>query len=607
MSPEAEVPQTADPTATAIDPVRQEKVRDLFLSIDKTGKLLRLYGASGKPFLAALDVLAGNFAALLEDDEELPVTVTADGFSATGELHLKGQKREASVPFRLFRDGVRSLRFVRGLDREEVLRLLTAFDTQPDSPARFDDDMATILWRQSFRHIEVAAVDEIGIRIGSASGRKDGPGLAGEVNGRLEELMDSLKSSFFSQGNGMDGGKDDGRLVATSELELLEVRRQAKSSRRNLAPVEDLEIPEPVLAKLRAELEVDDRGGLFRRASAIVGDMVREGECELPPDEARGILGNLLIELLKRGDVAGVVENLDRLSGSGSKSPSCGAILDGLRQRMATEEALKLLLAAASASAASGDGKDADIFRRFLLHLPASALVRCARQIRALRPGPVKGAWEGVLAARGHEEPKALIAWIEEEGGDAAVEALRSVLAAGKVPAARTLLLGLLGHEEERVRAEGLKASSTLPAGERRPLIEKGLRDASSRVRIMAIRAAEAGRDPGLIPILRKRLEECGEGDDEPVRIVHAIGAIGGAEAAACLHDVLAPRRLWPFFWRKRRKARWRRAAVMVLQDIADREVLDLLSEGTSSREKSFADACRTTLGRIESRKRREP
>jgi hypothetical protein len=296
-----------------------------------------------------------------------------------------------------------------------------------------------------------------------------------------------------------------------------------------------------------------------------------------------------------------VDDALGRLADLGKGAGAAQALLQGLLDRLADEECLGLLATAAAA----GERREAEVYQRVLSRLPASVLRKCALRLRHLPPGSVKEAWQKVLASRGHEDPSALIAWIEDEGGEAAVEALKSALSGGKVPGAGAFLHHLIGHADERVRAEALKVSASLGHSARRALIETGLADKVLRVRLAALRAAEGIHDAGLIPMLRKRLEEHRDEDDESIRTLHAIASLGGAPAAGCLREALSPGRRWRFFRPKgHRSVKWRRAAVLALQDVTDQAVMDLLQEGTTWGEKPLADACRTALTLIESRRR---
>jgi hypothetical protein len=600
LNPETTSAELAQETAALpASEGQKERVRDLFLSMDKALRLMRLYEPSNKNYLAAVDGLAQKFTAYLADSGQLLASVTAEGFLAADELHLKGAKREASIPFRLYRDGVRSLRFLKGLERQEVARLLEAFEVQPDSPGRFDEDMATILWGQNFHRIEVFSVDEIGTAGARAAGSGDSPGMASDLSGKLQGLLDSMKGSLFPA---RDGDQETSYQLATGKLDLLEMQRLSRSPDRLEEAGSLVEVSEESLARLRAELQADGDGGFVRRVLDVLLHLLLVGPCTLPQKETPEILWHFLRHMLEEGDVAGVNEVLDRIAAPGPNAPEASRDLLGKAlARLAAEESLALLAAAARSKRASGP----PAFQRLLQRLPTSTLRYLARQTRDLPAGPLKEAWHQVLISRSSEDPPSLFIYLEYEGGERTVEAVQAALEAAKIPGAGGFLRSLLAHNEERVRVDALKTCSALSGLLQRDLLQLGLADPSPRVRVAAIRVVEASKDRSFLPILEKRLLGGAQDNDEAIRLVHAVAALGGEAAAGCLRKLLFPKRGWLSFSRgSMRSQNWLRAAVLALHDVADRGVQELLVDGTLSPDSRLAEACATVLAKINQKRR---
>jgi hypothetical protein len=586
-----------------IDPAEQERVRDLFFSMDKALRLMRLYDRTNAIYQATVDGLFQKFTAFLEDAGELLATVSDEGFMAAGELHQKAAKREASVPFRLYRDGVRSLRFTQGLDRDELVRLLNDFEMQPDTLGKLEEDMSTLLWRENFKHIEVVSVDEIGVGRGKASGKEDSPDSSSDLSSKLESMLESIKTSLTAP---LAGDKEMTRPAPAGELDLLEMQRLAKTPSRKRAEGDDADdddiaVREETVEKLRAELASDLNGGLVLRVADIITDVLLVGPCTISAEEALDILWQFLRDLLERGQVPKVNEILDRLRDPPEGAPeNLLGLNEGILKRLGAEDSAGVFLAAACTNPQGAGEPHLDLISR----LPSSSLRYLARHMGGLEAGPVKEAWKEILLDRSREDPQILFAYLEHEGGEPAVAALRRALAAAKVPGAPDQLRKLLAHREERVRADALKASTALPASVHRSFIETGLADPSPRVRFAALRAVEAGKDRSLLPVLAKRLEQSGDADEEPVCLVHAIAVLGGEEAAACLRKLLLPRQGWlPFGLGFGRARPWRRAAVAALHDIADEAIRDLLAEGASSSDRRFSETCLASLARMETRR----
>ncbi len=119
----------------------EERTTTLFQRLEKALRLRRLYAPRSRLSQASLDELAAEMASYLEEFEYLDLTVTPDALLTGETAHLKGPRSEASIAFRLHRDGIRSLRFRAGLTREEIDRLLRVLEHQSEGDQKFDDDL----------------------------------------------------------------------------------------------------------------------------------------------------------------------------------------------------------------------------------------------------------------------------------------------------------------------------------------------------------------------------------------------------------------------------------------------------------------------------------
>src|SRR5688572_21917276 len=191
VNPPASLAGQDESARTAAVATPEERIRDIFVTVQKALKQRRLYDANSKTYQTTIELLDRKFAAFLAEFHALIVTVTADALVTEKEMHLAGQKREASIPFKLFRDGIRSIRFIDGLTGEEIVKLLNVLDTPLDGPGRFDEDMASILWLQGFEHIEITSVDELGLpQKGDGKGKGEGGGDQSEMVAGLSRGID---------------------------------------------------------------------------------------------------------------------------------------------------------------------------------------------------------------------------------------------------------------------------------------------------------------------------------------------------------------------------------------------------------------------------------
>jgi hypothetical protein len=563
----------------------EERTVALFQRIEKALRFRRLYASGSRLSQASLDELAAEMTRYLEEFEYLDLTITPDAFLTGETAHLKGPRTEASIAFRLYRDGIRSLRLRAGLTGDEIDRLLAALDHPMEGDQKLDDDLATILWKEDFRNIEFIAVDEIaspqvGGKDGSAGGEVD---LAKVLSGRIDDMVEAIKTPLGTS------SREVGKAVSAAKLEIFEMERQGKASTILAAEEDIVEVNPAMIDRLRLEAGAADATAMRRRVIGIIADMFSSDECTLPAAEIQSTLARLTWELLAQGDVAGVAEALDGLAeerGPFRSRPTGQAIYEGILGTLASTESLGLLQAAAR----SGAGSDPRPFERILSRMPPFALASCIRQMSALEAGPVQEAYRRVLKVRSQEDRSAFTAYLEE-GGDEREEFLREAVEKKKIQGMDGVLKDLFSGEDEKLKSFIIRSSGGLDDQARKSFIERGLSDPSLKVRLGAYRAAESAKDRSLIAGLKKRFEQCTE-DDERIRAIHGIAVLGGEEALSFLEEVLLPAESW---WRfgqgKDRKAPWRRAAIISLRDVHDPTVREFVAQGAKLKDRELAEA----------------
>jgi len=587
------------PAAAAATP--EERIRDIFVTVQKALKQRRLYESKNKIYQATIELLGEKFAAYLVEFHDLTVAVTVDALVTEKEMHLAGQKREASIPFKLFRDGVRSLRFLDGLTVEEISKLLNVLDTPLDGPGRsFDEDMASILWLQGFEHIEITSVDEIGQpEKGDGKGKVEGGGDQSEMVASLsrgvEEMLESLKKgTLLMSEDGADSqlAPSGDHLVSAGRRDIFEMDRLSTPSAVAEEANDLFEVPAVVMAKLRAE--ADDQGALVRRILDIICDLFREGQCSRSVEDVQVLISQLLRDNLARQDLAAVNGALDNLNAKpGTRvDESASRLLAGLLAGLVSDDAMAMVFAAAD----TGSRKAHEELLKLLTRLPSGVVKHCALHLHSLKTSSANDVCLQVLRGRGREDVPALIACLEKQPEDDLVEVIRAVLASGEAPSVASELRDLLGHEQERVRLDALRVCSSLASQSSKPLIETALADASPKVRFVAMRMAERSKDRGFLPILLRRFDACRLDDDEErIRLVRCIAGLGGQAAVECLREIFGSRRPWWIQWFVRAR-RWRREAIANLADVTDEAVMAYLAEGASSWDRPFAEACKTAL-----------
>jgi hypothetical protein len=157
----AESPQEAgDQEKEGLTP-RQQRMAQLLTRLAATARSFLLYDPQNEAIHRFLKVLLEGFVAALQ--EEGPLTFGVLPFELVfegGPVYLN-RDRERSLAFRLYRDGVREIRFRPGFGWEELAKLLEVLSIRYTGVHQREDDIVTLLWKAHFKYVDVVAVEGI--------------------------------------------------------------------------------------------------------------------------------------------------------------------------------------------------------------------------------------------------------------------------------------------------------------------------------------------------------------------------------------------------------------------------------------------------------------
>ena len=97
-------------------------------------------------------------SAYLDRFYAMALQVGETSFSMQGQEVYACPDVKSSIPFLFFRDGIRELRFLMGIEESEVNGLMQVV-RQGDSVNYMEDDLVTLLWEKEFLHIHFLAAD----------------------------------------------------------------------------------------------------------------------------------------------------------------------------------------------------------------------------------------------------------------------------------------------------------------------------------------------------------------------------------------------------------------------------------------------------------------
>ena len=139
--------------------VELKSARLLLQTLLSTLKAYRLYETNHPILSKFLERLEKDFNQYFLEFDSLSLQVGEHRLFYRGKAVYESQDVKESLAFLFYRDGVRELRFHKGLDYEEIIDFL-GIVRKADLINRLEDDLVTLLWERDFPHIAFSSVDE---------------------------------------------------------------------------------------------------------------------------------------------------------------------------------------------------------------------------------------------------------------------------------------------------------------------------------------------------------------------------------------------------------------------------------------------------------------
>jgi tetratricopeptide (TPR) repeat protein len=478
---------------------------------------------------------------------------------------------KGSLPFLFFKDGLRELRFLEGVEEWE-LKSLNDIILQRDNINEFEDDLITLIWEKDFIHIGYVAIDPfldatpVLIPENADQFRK---------NLRLDPLPESGQEDFQEWGV---GGEFD------FDRDLLE---KGKSSTIAEAAVYFLTPDELETLRKEVEGELNPRF-VFQVVDVIFEVLGLEKEPEAYQDAIR-ILQKLLEALLNTGEFERAKELLNRLhiimeayqltdwqvQTIGRFVETLGDAEHAQRIGILLEKQTDLRLEDVSA---------------YLLLLDSKAVPGLIKILGALSNSKARRMLCDVICELAKGKPESVIPFMDEPRWYL-VRNLVYIL--GRIGEESSLphLQKAYNHNEPRVRREVVQAAGLIGGTRAMALLMKSLKDPDLRIRSMgAINLARVGKKaslPALLEVIQAK--DFPKRDPSEVKaFFDAVGSVGSNDALRPLRQILEQKG----WFGGGIKDGVRLAAAGSLALIGSPEAKAILQAGADSREESIRRAC---------------
>ncbi len=535
----------------------------------KTRKVLRLYESENEVSRRLEETLATTTAEHLEEWGPCELNVFEAELRLGDAIVYRSEERANNIAFPLFRDGIRQLTLLPGIDRLELHDLLTAIN-RVDRASNTDEDLVTIFWERDFTHIRYVAIEEL---------REAGSGVSVE-----EQLRSGQTGSGPTLG---DADLEDlSQPVSHLPIEAcLLTEQEAEQLGRQLAEQEDLDV-----ARVIIDLAIDLT-------------LLSEEE-EAREKIAAGVV-TILDQRIIEGAVGEAIEAVGILDEFAETELAESAPVVVLRDRVLQDLAEPKRLAALLDKAETS-GVQPGLLRYLLMRLGESALPSIVADLTELKSEHLQAVAAEVILAAGPVGIRHLLDYLEA-GSANDPDIFRAILQVlRRIPADETVEVveRLLQVSDPPMRRRALRDLGPYREGKVGELWLRLLGDEDEKVRMQAVSAIVRGGVPANVEHLMHRAMDPGfatRSEEEKRHLMIGIGRLARDEALGWFEQLLGT--LKGGFFAPRRDREMILAAVAGLRAVGSQSASKLLGELARSGSRRVRAACRPSVEMSEKRK----
>ncbi len=141
------------------DPEETAKVKLVLKFLGNAYSSMKIYPPESPSIKHSFDAFAKKMREFLDEYEMLLITINEFRLIYRGKTAFQDEKKQTSLPFLFFKDGMRELSFHKGLDENELQEFLVTIKADSDLPPE-NIDIVNSLWVKDFAHIRYFAIDE---------------------------------------------------------------------------------------------------------------------------------------------------------------------------------------------------------------------------------------------------------------------------------------------------------------------------------------------------------------------------------------------------------------------------------------------------------------
>ena len=552
--------------------------RDLMNIFVKTIKAFRLYPPENPSLVGFRDLLFRKFQFFLKRYHTFSFKIEEYDFSFNNRVLYENKELKTSLAFFLYKDGLRELRFMEGLEEWEIQGFLDIVK-RGDQINKMEEDLVTMIWERDFVHIRYRATDE----------------FLDEVPVIIPENIDQFRKHLTFEPLGHQVYDDYVVNEAGEEVNYYETMAKSSSS-SSLSVNRNVYLLTPEeLEGLRKEVETEASPiSLFNIIDILFEIMALEKKPE-PYRDSINVLSKLLDALLTLGEFQRATDLLSRLyiilktyDLQGWQAKAIQQLAESAGDEQRIEKIGKVL--------ERREGVRLEEVGGYLKLLPSNSLQPLMKVLGELSNPKARRTVCDAVCQIGKDQIDRILPFMEDRRWYLVRNVVYILGRIGK-EAAIPSIQKALSHREMRVRREGVHSLGFIGGSKAFNLLVKALQDPDMRVRCgAALNLGKVGRKNSLV-YLGELIQSKDFHRKEPAEkkaLFDAVGIAGSNEALPMLQKLLM-KRTW---FRRRRAEDSREGAAGALALIGTREAKSVLELGQKSKNATIRRICQRALRR---------
>jgi HEAT repeat protein len=547
--------------------------RDLTSSFIKAIKAFRFYPPDNPTLKGFRENALKKFQFFLNKYNIFTLQIGEYDFSYNGKVLYENRDVKTSLAFLFYKDGLRELRFLKGLEDWEIEGLLDLIK-RSDNINELEDDLVTLVWEKDFSHINYLATDEF---------LEENPV---PIPDNVDQLRKNLVVSPLAHNVAVDLFEEDteegieldrifskpveeplpfvsnrGVYFLTPE-ELEGLKKEVDSETHSAFVFNVVDILFEILA---LEKEQDPYKDVINYFNKILDAFVTLGEFQ----KAGELLKRFYI-ILKTYQLnewqKEMVQKFILGAGEAQRVELIGKVLE-------REEAIRL-----------------EEVNNFLVLLQRNSIPPLIKLLGELKNSKTRRVVCDSLSEIGKNAIEIIVPFIDDKRWYL-VRNIAYILGRIGKEQAFPYLQRLFNHNEIRVRREAIQALGLIGGPKAVGLLIRALTDIDARIRAMAaINLGKIGKTSGLASLLELvQSKDFPKKDSTEMKaFFDAIGMIGSNEATPVLQDILERKSLFG----RGKPDGMRNGAANALAMIGSAEAKAILEAGRDSKDESIRNAC---------------